>query len=711
MATETEKPSYDKPEADCDLVMKGGITSGLVYPPAIQELAKKYRIRNIGGTSAGAVAAALAASAEYARESGGFTRLGKVAEQLKGGTFLRDLFQGSKETEPLLKVLVKAPDYKEDLQSLVARARKQGLARCVVPLIGWLNEVFNDGGISTRAGKVKGLLWGVAVALVFGALIWVLGALFGGATAALFAYPSLVLVLVCGVTGYLLGGLAAGAGTLYDIVATKIPENNFGICSGVRDKDNPEYKQIAATEWLLKSVQDIAGRHKSQEYLTFGELLGKAEHKMDLRFMTTDISAGRPYVLPFADDEWFIFSKAQLSKLFPEPVVEYLVAQSVVVQKKREKDGLVLPRGYHFLPPKEKWPIAFAARLSMSFPYLFSSVPLYRLPRNVERWFIDKPGNKPAARHAARENEESSDATRENKELLRALERDGHFFAGKPTALKCTDLVIHWFSDGGIASNFPIQFFDAWLPNRPTLGITLRYVPSETAERGDDDPQRRMARQEYWNSLGERSDAITGPGGEAGDVWLPMANDSVPEEWQPIYDPRVPSAIPTLGNAFQFIWSIVLTMQNYRDNMQTALASYRERVVQVRLNPDEGGLNLGMSGDEIQGVVDKGVRAGTLLKDYFILPYHKWARLRMLVSRIEDAFRAMDPQSMPTELRQLIEDQRKPGSNFPFPKPEAEWCAELERRADALLELAGEWKGKPLEDFKSESSLRVTPEP
>jgi predicted acylesterase/phospholipase RssA len=45
----------------CDLVMKGGITSGVVYPPAIFALAGQYRFKNIGGTSAGAIAAAITA--------------------------------------------------------------------------------------------------------------------------------------------------------------------------------------------------------------------------------------------------------------------------------------------------------------------------------------------------------------------------------------------------------------------------------------------------------------------------------------------------------------------------------------------------------------------------------------------------------------------------------------------------------------------------
>ena len=49
--------------------MKGGITSGIVYPAAILRLKDKYRFRNIGGTSAGAMAAALTAAAEYGRQS------------------------------------------------------------------------------------------------------------------------------------------------------------------------------------------------------------------------------------------------------------------------------------------------------------------------------------------------------------------------------------------------------------------------------------------------------------------------------------------------------------------------------------------------------------------------------------------------------------------------------------------------------------------
>jgi predicted acylesterase/phospholipase RssA len=51
----------------CDVVMQGGVTSGIVYPGLVCKLAEHYQFQQIGGTSAGAIAAALTAAAEYTR--------------------------------------------------------------------------------------------------------------------------------------------------------------------------------------------------------------------------------------------------------------------------------------------------------------------------------------------------------------------------------------------------------------------------------------------------------------------------------------------------------------------------------------------------------------------------------------------------------------------------------------------------------------------
>ena len=58
-------------KASLDLTMEGGTTSGVVYPLAVCELATNFRFRNVGGASAGAIAAALTAAAELGRSSDG----------------------------------------------------------------------------------------------------------------------------------------------------------------------------------------------------------------------------------------------------------------------------------------------------------------------------------------------------------------------------------------------------------------------------------------------------------------------------------------------------------------------------------------------------------------------------------------------------------------------------------------------------------------
>ena len=63
----TPQRDYSRARLNCGVVMKGGIASGIVYPGAVWELATVYRFKNIGGTSAGAIAAAAAAAAEYGR--------------------------------------------------------------------------------------------------------------------------------------------------------------------------------------------------------------------------------------------------------------------------------------------------------------------------------------------------------------------------------------------------------------------------------------------------------------------------------------------------------------------------------------------------------------------------------------------------------------------------------------------------------------------
>ena len=111
------KPQAGTKPKECDIVMKGGITSGVVYPGAICEIAAAYRFRSIGGTSAGAIAAAATAAAEYGRQNGvadSFETLGTLPRELgasaDGGatTRLFHLFQPNRDARRLFDVVTAA---------------------------------------------------------------------------------------------------------------------------------------------------------------------------------------------------------------------------------------------------------------------------------------------------------------------------------------------------------------------------------------------------------------------------------------------------------------------------------------------------------------------------------------------------------------------------------------------------------------------------
>jgi hypothetical protein len=156
--------SDPEPTRYCDIVMKGGITSGVVYPPAVVELAKKFVFRNIGGTSAGAIAAAVTAAAEFGRQHNreGFSRLQRLPTDLGdpvspgGDSLLLSLFQPQKKTKALFRILVAGLGNKrfKSIKILLAAIRN---------FIGW-----------ALIGAIPGLVFSfLAVGYAQGIFLWV----------------------------------------------------------------------------------------------------------------------------------------------------------------------------------------------------------------------------------------------------------------------------------------------------------------------------------------------------------------------------------------------------------------------------------------------------------------------------------------------------------------------------------------------------------
>jgi predicted acylesterase/phospholipase RssA len=555
---------YSQPKKTCDLVMKGGVTSGLVYPRAALQLAEEYRFKCIGGTSAGAVAAAFTAAAEYNRDGGGFDRLDELNRELQEGDKLSSLFQPSNATRPALNLFLGISQYRKDAIKLSGKGLLGKLMGAVCLVSRVLKEIGVPGLVT---GRIKGALVGVGAAIVLCLAIcivaWILGAV---APLRTLVSAAVVLGLLLGVVGWVAGGLGRGLSALYGIIVNELPANHFGICNGLRPKGAPQQPE-AVTEWLHRQVQRIAGRSVGDPPLTIGEL---EKQGIELKTVTTNLNLGRPYVLPFAETSdpqnrgadaaasaRFIFRRQDMEALFPDEIVDHLVKRAF------PPGGWKLAKDFYFLPAERDFPAVVAARMSMSFPLFFSSIPLFQLPRRMVE-------------------------------------------AASACALEKEDLIPSWFSDGGIASNFPIHFFDAWIPTRPTFAIAR--------------------------------DAHAVPGPEAvKDVWLPQPGERVAPDWTPLREPTS-TAHGTLGEVWNFLWSVFDTAQNYRDNMQAELPSYADRVVQVRLEPNEGGFNLKMPRETIAKVVGKGNDAGTLVLHEFSFDQHQWVRFRILTEQLDEAF-------------------------------------------------------------------------
>ncbi|HMD01999.1 MAG TPA: hypothetical protein VKG44_03435, partial [Candidatus Baltobacteraceae bacterium] len=98
----------------CDLVMKGGVTSGVVYPAAVYQISRAFDLKSIGGTSAGAIAAALAAAAQYRRirragqsdAEAGYERLAQVPDWLGSDGHLLGLFAPNRATQKIFETIL-----------------------------------------------------------------------------------------------------------------------------------------------------------------------------------------------------------------------------------------------------------------------------------------------------------------------------------------------------------------------------------------------------------------------------------------------------------------------------------------------------------------------------------------------------------------------------------------------------------------------------
>jgi predicted acylesterase/phospholipase RssA len=560
----------------CNIVMKGGITSGVVYPRAVAELAETYRFKNIGGTSAGAIAAGLAAAAEFGRSRQGFQRMLDRAAQ--ADRILFSLFQPTPCLRPLFRALLAAgggrPWYLKFAAMLIQLVCGYGFASLAGTLVA--------GGMAVAAS------W-----LATGDLVW----------------------------GWLgvapLGLILALIWRIRRAVFRELPQQFFGICPGLTQPG--QRGRAALTDWLADALDEIAGlgeiaQRDANRPLTFGDLHGTDADDPAIRLlvMTTNLTEGRPYRVPF-DDRRFLFRPDEFRRLFPSRIVDWMIRTS------SEFPGD--PR-YRSLPAD--LPVIVAVRMSLSFPLLLAAVPLHA--RNF----------------------------RQTEETEKQRPRP------------------QWFSDGGLSSNFPIHFFDAIWPRWPTFGVKLEAY----------DPQIHRERR-----IGLPSKAGQG-------LLLPFRR------------------VDSLG---QFLLAMLDAMQEWRENLQSILPGYRERIVHVRLAADEGGLNLNMPPETIHQLSLYGQQAGQMLREEFDWDAHRWRRYLVTVAQLDETLDALQEaytQAAPGDepLKDFLARYRDAPAQY---RQTDQWNEAAERDIEDLMHCHAQWLSrKRLQEGripKPSAELRMTP--
>jgi predicted acylesterase/phospholipase RssA len=307
-------------------------------------------------------------------------------------------------------------------------------------------------------------------------------------------------------------------------------------------------------------------------------LVANSQRDINLRMVTSCLTLGHPFGLPF-ETRAFFFDPADMRTYFPERVVALMIRRSARPRSVRESIIFKsIPAPFLPFPAPEDMPVVVAARMSLSFPILLSAVPLYAIDWSLP----DHIASNDKIRELARVGGESALAE------LSAITLSPE---------KC------WFSDGGISSNFPIQFFDSPLPKWPTFGIDLD--PFQPGVEPDPDQSKNV-----W--MPERNDD-----GRA-DSWNRFAQES----------PR--------SRLAAFLAAIVDTMQNWVNNGQARLPGYRDRIAHVQLTDTEGGLNLNMPVETRRALIERGTAAGTMAAAHFApnskvetnWPNHRWVRYR-----------------------------------------------------------------------------------
>jgi hypothetical protein len=584
---------------DCDIVMAGGVTSGVIYPGAVAMIARRYSFHSIGGTSVGAIAAAVTASAEYGRRTGrnpnAFAQVAALPKSLgdaarDGHTGLFHLFRPQENTKPLFTLI--APLF----ESGGALGKVIGVGRATLSI--WYIV------LPTIVAALAGLALFITLSLHRHYVVSII---------AVFADVSLVLAVWSAMLALFLWR--------HSLPAWRA--NGYGICTGnpgEGSRQEPDHEELEElTPWMHRIVQNAAGRGIIDPPLTFGDLwsapaaIGEpvgivdpaAPRSIELELIASDISRNRTVQLPFLETPSPIYVETTvLERYFPPIVAKWMTEHAGDYDDRIEKsDGMIR------LPKPQDLPVVFAARLSLSFPVLLCAFPL------MTPDFISKPGV-------------------DGRIPLRRL----------------------WLSDGGLTSNFPIHLFDSPIPSRPTFCLNLVDFDAGTSNleisEGSAAKPITQPRAKARTAESRPKTVPTGDPQPGDPVWGLIAMSKGNRFTPPAFT-SFDSGAGT--GVISFFVNVVNTARSWSDNQLLIAPGVRDRVADIALRADEGGLNLDMDANVIADLDFRGRAAGLLISARFdpsatvdpetgganaeVFANHRWVRFRNFMAAFEDISR------------------------------------------------------------------------
>jgi len=421
------------------------------------------------------------------------------------------------------------------------------------------------GGKKAAMAALRGYWLGTAgglaiAAAVAGWLLWALSPSFlaGLGIVALALAAALLLIL-------LFVGIA-----VYRDVTVGLAKNHFGLCSAkLTQEEVARGSPERMTDWLYGLYQNLAGK-PMDEPLTFGDLwraprLNGEERGIALSLMSVNLSLGRPVRITCDDDhrtleedEEYWFDPEDLRRLFPRPVVDAMVAAAEATPGTAPDAGK--DRLLRF-PRMECVPVIVGVRMSFALPVLFSAVRLYKRD----------PSRRPV----------------EHKDK-------GETPASAPEPC--------WFADGGVCTSLPIHLFDKPMPRWPTFAVNLR--PMHPDASGPDAERLRVwMDHEFANSPAD---------GWLREWWKRIDVNAVPRDPTQFKPP-----VPPREQLMRLLGAMFSTAIGWVDGAHLRLATCRDRVAHVCLDPQEGAFNVDTDSAAILNLAKYGKKAGEKLVDRF----------------------------------------------------------------------------------------------